>query len=649
MRGTRCLRAIGVAFLIAALLVSVLSVQVFAAGTIEDAGLSVAGNRVTEANKDDVLSDGGSVRAAYDVDANQVTLTLTNANITYGSVAIQINSDIPLVIELVGENQITATGSRECIYYANDLTIQGSGTLELNSAGGNSIANTMRGSGPSTLVISGVSSLTANGYYKGIGVVGGIRIENSGVSVSSAQGFYNSAFEASQGIEISGSTVTVTAQGDGAYGMRTSAGSVSLTDSNVEIHSVRTGLQNATDDITISGGTLILTVSEQGQNGILSSGALTIENGADVTATSTYPALYGAAGLTIADSRVQATATADLGIWTRGNLSISGDVNVVSNGIAMASGCTFTVTPAADSLLEVKAGTSEADATHIADSPFAAQTTLSRIDDAYCSIKTHVHTGGTATCVTAAVCSDCGQSYGMPDTANHTAVTAVAEKPATCTAEGNIAYWHCEDCGKYFSDAACTEEITQADTVLAVAPHSAVTAVAEKPATCTAEGNIAYWYCADCGKYFRDAACTEEITQADTVLAVAPHSAVTAVAEKPATCTEKGNIAYWHCADCGKYFSDAACTREITLENTVLREKGHQFENGVCTVCGVKDPNAQPPETGDEGESQTPAPEQPAGSGPQTGDNTSLGMWVFLLLAGMAGLTGTVYYRKKNQ
>ena len=37
-------------------------------------------------------------------------------------------------------------------------------------------------------------------------------------------------------------------------------------------------------------------------------------------------------------------------------------------------------------------------------------------------------------------------------------------------AEGNIEYWHCTGCGRYFSDAQAAEEITQADTVLAKLP-----------------------------------------------------------------------------------------------------------------------------------------------------------------------------------
>lgn len=51
---------------------------------------------------------------------------------------------------------------------------------------------------------------------------------------------------------------------------------------------------------------------------------------------------------------------------------------------------------------------------------------------------------------------------------------------------------------------------------------------------------------------------------------------MTSVAYKAATCTENGNIAYWHCANCDKYFSNAEGTTEITLENTVISATGHQ-------------------------------------------------------------------------
>lgn len=77
------------------------------------------------------------------------------------------------------------------------------------------------------------------------------------------------------------------------------------------------------------------------------------------------------------------------------------------------------------------------------------------------------HTGGTATCTERAVCEVCGKAYGEPDPKNHANLKHIPAKAATKTAEGNIEYWYCEDCDKYFADAAATKEIKQADTVTA--------------------------------------------------------------------------------------------------------------------------------------------------------------------------------------
>ena len=77
------------------------------------------------------------------------------------------------------------------------------------------------------------------------------------------------------------------------------------------------------------------------------------------------------------------------------------------------------------------------------------------------------HTGGTATCTERAVCEICGKAYGDLDGNHHANLKHIPAKAATKTAEGNIEYWYCEDCGKYFADAAATKEIKQADTVTA--------------------------------------------------------------------------------------------------------------------------------------------------------------------------------------
>ena len=52
--------------------------------------------------------------------------------------------------------------------------------------------------------------------------------------------------------------------------------------------------------------------------------------------------------------------------------------------------------------------------------------------------------------------------------------------------------------------------------------HASLTHVEAKEATTSAEGNTEYWYCAACGKYFSDAAATKEIQKSDTVIAKLP-------------------------------------------------------------------------------------------------------------------------------
>ena len=81
------------------------------------------------------------------------------------------------------------------------------------------------------------------------------------------------------------------------------------------------------------------------------------------------------------------------------------------------------------------------------------------------------HAGSTAkaTCAATATCTVC-QGTIPKDANNHTDLTRVDAAAATTKAEGNIEYWHCTGCGRYFSDAQAAEEITQADTVLAKLP-----------------------------------------------------------------------------------------------------------------------------------------------------------------------------------
>ena len=78
--------------------------------------------------------------------------------------------------------------------------------------------------------------------------------------------------------------------------------------------------------------------------------------------------------------------------------------------------------------------------------------------------------GGKATCTEKAVCEVCGKAYGKPDSNNHTDLKHIDAKAATKTAEGNIEYWYCGGCDKYYSGKDGINEIKKADTVTAKLP-----------------------------------------------------------------------------------------------------------------------------------------------------------------------------------
>ena len=90
----------------------------------------------------------------------------------------------------------------------------------------------------------------------------------------------------------------------------------------------------------------------------------------------------------------------------------------------------------------------------------------------YCGKVITNHIGGKETCRDKAVCEVCGKSYGKLDPKNHTDLKHFPAKAATEDADGNIEYWYCSGCNKYYSDKDGTKEIAKADTVTAKLPKS---------------------------------------------------------------------------------------------------------------------------------------------------------------------------------
>ena len=168
---------------------------------------------------------------------------------------------------------------------------------------------------------------------------------------------------------------------------------------------------------------------------------------------------------------------------------------------------------------------------------------------------------------------------------------------ATCTATGNVEYWHCTRCGKNYADEDCTIELETVTTQMVA--HTPTTHEAVD-ATCVATGNSLYYECTVCGKYFSDEACEHEVEEDSWIIAIDPDNHIIEHVEAVApTETAHGNTEYWHCTGCDKYFSDEDLEEEIDLEDTVVHNWSEAWthdviDNGhyhwhVCTVDGCEE------------------------------------------------------------
>lgn len=178
-----------------------------------------------------------------------------------------------------------------------------------------------------------------------------------------------------------------------------------------------------------------------------------------------------------------------------------------------------------------------------------------------------------ATCtkdgVSRRICSICGavEEKSVPAPGHNFGAWTVT-KAATCT-ESGISTRKCSVCG--------TEE-----TMIVPSLGHSMTATAGKAATCTEAGNSAYWTCSRCHKFFSDAAGKTEIAKDSWVIAALGHDEATRAAVA-ATCYASGHEADTYCKRCGIV---------ITAGATIPATGKHTYVNGVCTVCGVKNPMA---------------------------------------------------------
>ena len=177
---------------------------------------------------------------------------------------------------------------------------------------------------------------------------------------------------------------------------------------------------------------------------------------------------------------------------------------------------------------------------------------------------------------TKTVVCELGHEYKLTVPATgHVNTIKTAAKAATCTEDGNEAYWTCSDCGKMFLDSACTKETE--DPSISMLNHD-LTQHEAKAATCTGIGWDAYVSCGRC-----DYTTYKEI-------AALGHNAPKVEAKTP-TCTVDGNKEYWYCDKCEVYFADKDFL--TSYDGKPVIAAAHDMENfdevpATCTEAGSR-------------------------------------------------------------
>lgn len=228
----------------------------------------------------------------------------------------------------------------------------------------------------------------------------------------------------------------------------------------------------------------------------------------------------------------------------------------------------------------------------------------------------------------------------------------VERKDPTCTEKGNIEYWYCEACRKYFQDEALTKELKQEETILLATGHN-LTKVDEKKPTVDAAGNIEYWYCEVCNKYFSDEKAEHEITLEDTIIAKLPK--FVSGANQEWTKGSKDGLTF-------KIDTDIKEFKKVLVDGKELKDTDYDIKSG-STILTLKSSFLDTLSAGKhkirfefntgsveayftvkdkENSSQTESA--------NTGVQNKYGLWIVLLLVAAGGLAGfgILSKRRKN-
>ena len=183
-------------------------------------------------------------------------------------------------------------------------------------------------------------------------------------------------------------------------------------------------------------------------------------------------------------------------------------------------------------------------------------------------------------------------SCTIPKLTTHGNIVLVEARDATCKEKGCIEHWACDICGQAFKDEKGTDKLDNSKVELPIdaAKHTNLVHHDAVAATCCEQGTIEYWYCDGCDKYFTDAAGTQSISELklDVDKDKTNHTDLVYYKANSPTCTEDGNTPYYYCSGCKDYFSDAEGKNDITLASTRLDKLGHQLAWAAFESNGVE-------------------------------------------------------------
>lgn len=144
----------------------------------------------------------------------------------------------------------------------------------------------------------------------------------------------------------------------------------------------------------------------------------------------------------------------------------------------------------------------------------------------------------------------------------------------------------CTEDGYYTYEATITDEqgnsTKKTQKVVIKATGHDIETIEAVSATCDKDGNIEYYQCKICGKYFSDADGKNAIEEGSWIVKATGHK-LEKTEEVAATCEKDGNDAYYTCKNenCGKYFSDKEGKNEIKKDSWVRKATGHQIVEEV--------------------------------------------------------------------